>query len=41
MARGIGTLAGAATLPEYRGRGAQGALMARRMRDAAELGCDG
>ena len=29
----------ASTLPAYRRRGAQGALMARRIRDAAELGC--
>ncbi len=29
----------ASTLPEHRGRGAQGALVARRIRDAAELGC--
>jgi GNAT superfamily N-acetyltransferase len=38
-AHGIATLAGAATLPEYRGLGAQSALMARRIRDAAALGC--
>lgn len=30
----------AATLPETRGRGAQSALLARRIRDAAGLGCD-
>lgn len=29
----------ASTLPEYRGRGAQGALVEQRIRDAAELGC--
>jgi GNAT superfamily N-acetyltransferase len=29
----------AATLPAYRGRGAQAALLARRIVDAAELGC--
>jgi hypothetical protein len=29
----------AATLSEYRGRGAQGAFIARRIRDAAEAGC--
>lgn len=29
----------AATLPEYRGRGAQAALLSRRIIDAAELGC--
>jgi ribosomal protein S18 acetylase RimI-like enzyme len=33
------TLAFAATLPEYRGLGAQSALIARRFRDAAEAGC--
>jgi len=38
-AHGIATLAGAATLPEYRRLGAQSALMARRIRDAAALGC--
>lgn len=38
-ANGIGSLSGAATLPEYRGRGAQTALMARRVADAATLGC--
>jgi GNAT superfamily N-acetyltransferase len=32
-------LFGAATLEPHRGRGAQGALMVRRIRDAAELGC--
>ncbi len=30
----------AATLPDYRGRGAQGALMAQRIRDARALGCN-
>jgi GNAT superfamily N-acetyltransferase len=29
-----------ATLPEHRGKGAQGALLAHRIRRAAELGCD-
>lgn len=29
----------AATLPEYRGRGAQASLLARRIADAADLGC--
>jgi GNAT superfamily N-acetyltransferase len=38
-ANGIGALSGAATLPQYRGRGAQTALMARRVADAASLGC--
>ncbi len=32
-------LAFAATLPEYRGRGAQSGLIARRFRDAAAAGC--
>ena len=30
----------AATLPEHRGKGGQGALLARRIRHARELGCD-
>jgi GNAT superfamily N-acetyltransferase len=30
----------ASTLPEYRGRGAQTALIQRRIRDGAEMGCD-
>jgi GNAT superfamily N-acetyltransferase len=29
-----------ATLPEHRGKGAQGALLAQRIRRAGELGCD-
>lgn len=33
-------LAFAATLPEYGGRGAQSAFLARRMQDAADLGCE-
>lgn len=33
------SLCGAATLPSHRGRGAQGALMVRRIRDAAARGC--
>ena len=37
---GIGTLSGAATLHDYRGRGAQGALMTRRIADAAAAGCE-
>lgn len=36
---GAGYLAAGATLPDARGRGAQGALMARRVRDALALGC--
>ena len=35
----VGSLLGASTIPEYRNRGAQGALMVRRIRDAAEMGC--
>lgn len=38
---GIGHLNTAATLPDYRGRGAQGAIMARRLRDGIALGCRG
>lgn len=36
---GAGWLGVAATLPAYRRRGAQGALMARRLQDGAALGC--
>jgi hypothetical protein len=36
---GVGWLGMAATLPTHRRRGGQGALMARRIRDAAEMGC--
>jgi hypothetical protein len=36
---GIGWLSYAATRPEFRARGSQGAIMARRIRKAAELGC--
>lgn len=35
----FGSLAFAATLPDFRGRGAQSALIARRFRDAATAGC--
>jgi hypothetical protein len=35
----IGHLNSAATLPEFRGRGAQGAIMARRIQDGIRLGC--
>jgi GNAT superfamily N-acetyltransferase len=38
-ARGVGWLGIAATLPEHRRRGAQGALLAERIRAAAEAGC--
>jgi GNAT superfamily N-acetyltransferase len=37
---GVGYLGLAATLPEQRGKGAQGLLLAHRIRRAAELGCD-
>jgi hypothetical protein len=36
---GIDMLGFGATLPSHRGRGAQGALMARRIRDGIALGC--
>jgi GNAT superfamily N-acetyltransferase len=36
---GVGWLSFAATLPEFRRRGAQSALLAARIRAAAELGC--
>jgi GNAT superfamily N-acetyltransferase len=39
VCRGVGWLSFAATLPEYRRRGAQSALLAERIRAAAELGC--
>ncbi len=38
---GLGWIDFATTLPDYRGRGAQSALLAQRIRDAAELGCGG
>lgn len=37
---GMGYLANASTLPEGRRRGCHGALLARRLRDAADAGCD-
>jgi len=37
---GVALFAGAATVPELRRRGLQGALLAERMRYAAEAGCD-
>lgn len=40
VAEGAAYLAFAATLPEFRGRGAQSALLAERIRRARELGCD-
>jgi GNAT superfamily N-acetyltransferase len=36
---GIGHLANASTLPHFRGRGCQTALIERRLRDAAAAGC--
>jgi hypothetical protein len=39
IADGIGHLANAATITELRGRGAQTALIRRRIRDAATAGC--
>ena len=35
----VGWLSWAATAPSHRGRGAQSALISRRIRDAADLGC--
>jgi GNAT superfamily N-acetyltransferase len=37
---GLGYLANASTLPAMRGRGCQSALLARRIADAAAVGCD-
>jgi GNAT superfamily N-acetyltransferase len=37
---GVGYLGFAATLPEHRGKGGQGALLARRIDHARESGCD-
>jgi hypothetical protein len=37
---GVGWLGGAATMPAYRQRGVQGALVRRRMAAAFESGCD-
>lgn len=37
---GIGLLASAATVPAFRGRGCQTALIRRRIADAAEAGCE-
>ena len=39
-AEGVAYLGFAATLAEHRGKGAQNALLATRIRRAAELGCD-
>ena len=40
IADGIAQLCGAATLPQHRRRGIQGALLQRRLADAAREGCD-
>ncbi|WP_163801520.1 GNAT family N-acetyltransferase [Mycolicibacterium sediminis] len=40
MAEGIAQLTGAATAPRHRRRGVQSALLAARLRDAADAGCD-
>lgn len=40
MHGGVALLAGASTIPAWRGRGAQSALLAARLRYAAEQGCD-
>lgn len=40
IADGVGCLESACTLPEFRGRGAQGALIRQRIADAASAGCD-
>lgn len=37
---GVAQLAGAATAPAYRRRGVQSSLLARRLRDAVQAGCD-
>ena len=39
MWQGVGILCGAATLPRFRRRGVQGALLRRRLEDAAAAGC--
>lgn len=39
-ADGVAYLGLAGTLPDHRGKGAQNALLATRLRSAAELGCD-
>ncbi len=40
VAEGAAYLGFGATLPEHRGKGAQGVLLAHRIRRAGELGCD-
>jgi GNAT superfamily N-acetyltransferase len=36
----VAVLAGASTVPAWRGRGAQGALLRARLAHAASIGCD-
>lgn len=40
MAQGLAQMSGAATLPAFRRRGVQSALVARRLHDAANAGCE-
>jgi GNAT superfamily N-acetyltransferase len=40
VCQGVAQLCGAATLPQYRRRGVQSALLDARLRDARSLGCD-
>ena len=40
VGEGVGSLGGAATAPQFRGRGCQSALIRRRIADAAADGCD-
>ncbi|SEH48981.1 Acetyltransferase (GNAT) domain-containing protein [Mycolicibacterium rutilum] len=40
MSQGVAQLVGAATVPAYRRRGVQSALLATRLIDAADAGCD-
>jgi ribosomal protein S18 acetylase RimI-like enzyme len=40
LADGLAQLCGAGTLPAHRRRGVQGALLERRLADAASAGCD-
>ena len=39
VVKNVGHLNTAATLPEFRGQGGQGAIMAKRIQDGIELGC--
>ena len=40
MHEGVAMLAGASTIPAFRGRGAQNALLRTRLNMAADHGCD-